>query len=76
MAGRYGDLDYPSLTKRGMAFGFLLFVFGALGDTVVASTYGPLPEWEYALFLDMEVLGVIVLLLTPFVFGIALPLTE
>jgi len=76
MAGRYGDLDYPKVTKRGMALGLLLFAVGALGDTVVASMYGPLPSWEYTLFLDMEVVGVLVLLLTPFIFGIALPLTE
>jgi hypothetical protein len=74
--GRYGNIDYPTLTKRAFLFGLCLFAFGAGGEFVVHSYLGPVPAWEETLLLDLEVIGVLVALLSPFVFGVALPLTE
>jgi len=34
------------------------------------------PDWERALLFDIELLGILIGLLSPFVFGILLPLTE
>jgi hypothetical protein len=76
MTGRYGDLDYASLTKRGMTLGALLFAVGAVGELAGHALFGSLPAWELTLLFDAEVLGIATMLLTPFVFGIALPLTE
>lgn len=69
-------LDYPQLTKLGIGFGLALFAVGAVGTLVAPSVVGPLPAWERTLFFDAEALGVVVTLLSPFVFGILLPLTE
>ncbi len=32
MAGRYGDVEYTVLTKRGFLLGVALFAIGALGE--------------------------------------------
>jgi len=74
--GRYGDIDYPTYTKYGFLFGVSLLALGALGEIVGTALYGPLPGWENMLFTDMEAIGVVAMLLSPFVFGILLPLTE
>ncbi|GAA0261622.1 DUF7860 family protein [Halobacterium noricense] len=71
--GRYGNLDYSSLVKRSTLASFALFVIGALGLQLAG---GSLPGWEHALLFDAEVLGVLGIVVCPFVFGIALPLTE
>ena len=76
MTGRYGDLDYPKLTKGGFGLGVVLLAVGALGELALPAVVGPLPGWEEMLFFDLEVIGVALALLSPFVFGIALPLTE
>jgi len=70
--GRYGNLDYPSLAKRSTLASFVLFAIGALG----LALGGSLPGWEHSLFFDAEVVGVLGILVCPFVFGIFLPLTE
>lgn len=74
--GRYGDLDYPRLVKTGFLLGISLFAIGALGELVGPALVGPLPGWEDALFTDMEAIGILLALLSPFVFGIFMPLTE
>ncbi|MFC7047380.1 hypothetical protein ACFQH6_19920 [Halobacteriaceae archaeon GCM10025711] len=74
--GRYGNLDYPMLTKGGFALGVLLIAVGGAGELAGHAVYGTLPAWENTLFTDLEVVGILVALLSPFVFGIALPLTE
>jgi hypothetical protein len=76
MAGRYGELDYPTLTKRGVATGLGMFVLGLLGETLGPLVFGQLSAWEHTLFFDLEAFGVVILLLSVFVFGIVLPLTE
>jgi hypothetical protein len=76
MTGRYGDIDYPRVTKLGTLAGVALVAAGALGELVGPALFGPLPAWEHTLFFDLEVLGVVLLVFVPFVFGVALPLTE
>lgn len=76
MTGRYGNLDYPKLTKRGSGLGLALLAVGALGEAALPAVVGPLPGREEMLFFDLEVIGVALMLLSPFVFGIFLPLTE
>jgi hypothetical protein len=73
--GRYGSLDYPRLAKRSFLFGLSLFVLGLLGQVVLGTTAGT-PAWELTLLLDLEAIGLVVAFLSPFVFGIFLPLTE
>jgi hypothetical protein len=76
MTGRYGNLDYARLTKLGFTLGVLAFAVGAGGEVVGHAVFGTLPAWEDALLFDLEVLGILVTLLSPFVFGVLLPLTE
>jgi len=76
MAGRYGELDYAVITKRGFLLGVALFAIGALGELGLTAVGLSVPEWERALLFDIELLGILIGLLTPFVFGILLPLTE
>jgi hypothetical protein len=70
------SLDYPKLTKQSFLLGITLLVVGAVGEFVGHTYFAPMPAWEATLFLDMEALGVVIALLSPFVFGIALPLIE
>jgi hypothetical protein len=76
MTGRYGNLDYPRLTKTGFAFGVALFAVGVLGHVAGSAFFGPLPGWESVLLTDMEILGIAIAFFSPIVFGILLPLTE
>ena len=73
---RYGDLDYPKLTKRGFLLGLAMLFVGAAGEAFLPALVGPLPPWEDTLLLDLEMLGLVVAFLSPVVFGFALPLTE
>lgn len=74
--GRYGDLDYPKLARRGFILGLTMLFVGAGGEAFLPALVGPLPPWEDALLLDLEILGLVVGFLSPVVFGFALPLTE
>ena len=76
MAGRYGELDYSVLTKRSFLLGVTLFAIGALGELWLTAAGISVPDWERALLFDIELLGILIGLLSPFVFGILLPLTE
>jgi len=76
MARRYGKLDYPVLTKRSFLLGVALFAIGALGGLGLTAAGIAVPEWERALLFDLEVLGILIGLLSPFIFGVLLPLTE
>lgn len=70
--GRYGNPDYPKLVKYGMLISLGLVLLG-VGGTQFASG---LPAWEQIVLFDAEVVGTLGLLLSPFVFGVLLPLTE
>lgn len=73
---RYGDLDYPTLAKRGFLLGLGLFALGALGEIVGHAAPGLLSGTIETILFDFEVIGVLVGLLAPLIFGIVLPLTE
>ncbi|MCL9812304.1 hypothetical protein [Natranaeroarchaeum aerophilus] len=76
-AGRYGDLDYPTLTKYGFFLGLGMFLVGVVGELLLAGiVLSDVPGWVHTLFFDMEALGVVVAFLSVVVFGIVLPLTE
>jgi len=76
MTGRYGNLDYPTLAKRGTLLGLCLFALGAAGELAVHALGTPIPAWEATLLFDAEVVGVALFLFSPIVFGVLLPLTE
>lgn len=76
MAGRYGNIDYPRLTKGSFAFGIVLFTLGIVGHVAGNAFFAPLPGWESVLLTDMEILGVLIAFFSPLIFGIVLPLTE
>lgn len=73
---RYGNLDYPTLAKYGFLAGLGMFLVGGLGELVGHAVFSGLAGWEATLLVDLEVVGILVGLLAPFVFGIVLPLTE
>lgn len=72
--GQYGDIDYPTYIKRGVLLGLTLLVVGELGG--YASQSFSMPAWEEALFFALAVIGLLVLFLSPLLFGLVLPLTE
>lgn len=75
MASHRG-IDYSVWTKRSFLLGVGLFALAALLELVAHAFVGQLPGWEETLLLDAEILGVLIALLAPFVFGIVMPLTE
>ena len=74
--GRYGNIDYPTVTKRAFLAGVALFLVGLVGELVGHAYFAPLPAWEETVLVSAEGLGVLIALLAPIVFGIVLPLTE
>ncbi len=74
--GRYGTLDYPTLTKRGLLLGLGLFVVGVGGAMIGNAYFESIPAWEQTLFFDLAVGGLLVGFLSPLIFGVVLPLTE
>lgn len=74
--GRYGNLDYGRLAKTGFFLGLGLFVVGSGGEFIGHAFFEPLPTWETALLFDFEILGILIGFFSPFLFGVALPLTE
>lgn len=74
--GRYGTLDYPVLAKRGFLLGLALFAVGVVGELLVHTVLTGLPGWIGTVLFDMELLGVVIGLLAPLVFGVVMPLTE
>lgn len=74
--GRYGDLDYTRLTKGGVILGLVLFFIGVGGEWAIHTLMIQVPPWEATLFFDLEVIGILIFSISPFLFGILLPLTE
>ncbi|PSQ26417.1 hypothetical protein BRD03_10050 [Halobacteriales archaeon QS_9_68_17] len=73
---RYGDPEYERATKVGFALSVAMFAVGAGGELLASGLHWSLPAWEHTLLTGMEPLGVLGVLLVPFVFGIFFPLTE
>ena len=76
MTGRYGDIDYPKVTKRSVLLGLTLFLIGAIGELLIHTMGLQVPAWEETLLFDLEIIGTLIVLCSSFVFGIILPLTE
>lgn len=72
----HNDIDHATWAKLGFLFGLALFALGAGGELVGHALYGTLPTWEDTLFTYAEGVGLVVGFLSPWVFGIVLPLTE
>ncbi|AGB16246.1 hypothetical protein Halru_1639 [Halovivax ruber XH-70] len=73
---RYGDIEYERWAKGGFLLGLSLLAFGAGGEILGNAFVGSLPAWEHTLFTASEGVGILVGLVSPLLFGIALPLTE
>lgn len=76
MSVRYGNLDYPTLTRRALLGCAAVFLLAVAVEVGVAVTGTALPPWEHALLVDLELFAVVGAFLSVFVFGVALPLTE
>ena len=72
----YRQPSFGQLAKGGFLLGVMMFLVGTGGEWMIHAHVLALPAWEEALFFDMEVLGVLFFLLSPFVFGILFPLIE
>ena len=74
--GRSGTIDYGLFAKTGFLLGLGLFLVGAGGELIGHAYFEPLPGWEETLFFDLEMIGLVVGFVSPFLFGVFLPLTE
>jgi hydrogenase/urease accessory protein HupE len=70
------SMNHEKLAKRGFLLGFALFAIGALGEIAGHTLFTELPGWEQTLLFDMVILGTLIALLAPLIFGIVLPLIE
>lgn len=70
------NADYAVLAKRGFLLGVGLFLLGVAGEVGGHAVLGTLPAWGDTLLVDMELLGILIGLFSPLVFGVLLPLTE
>lgn len=68
--------DYATSAKYGLGIGGILFAIGVLGQVVAPRLQGTLPDWELSIFIWFSVGGIVVALLSVFLFGVALPLIE
>jgi len=68
------ELEYEQFAKGGFGLGVALLVVGVLGNTIVPALLGPVPDWEHVVFVDAIAVGILVGLLSVFLFGIFLPL--
>ncbi|GAA0296545.1 hypothetical protein [Halarchaeum salinum] len=74
--GRYGDIDYPTLTKRATLLSVCLVLGGFLLADAGPALLGSIPGWAMTTAVDAEGLGALGIVLCPLVFGVVLPLTE
>jgi len=73
---RYGSVDYARWAKASFISGVGLLLVGAAAESILVETQRAVPTWSHTLFVDAEILGVLIALILPIVFGIVLPLTE
>jgi hydrogenase/urease accessory protein HupE len=69
-------MNHAKRAKQGFLLGLGLFAIGAFGEILGHSLYTELPGWEQTLLFDTLVLGILIALLAPLIFGVVLPLTE
>lgn len=66
--------DYAFLAKAGFALGIGLFIIGAGGEFLTHTILHTTPDWADTVFFDLEFFGIAIGFVSPFVFGIFLPL--
>lgn len=76
MVGSQNRINHATLTKRSFLFGLGLFVLSELAEPLQRLVGFGIPGWEHSLLGVGAGIGVLVALLSPFVFGIVLPLVE
>ncbi|MFT4882526.1 MAG: energy-converting hydrogenase Eha subunit E [Natronomonas sp.] len=74
--GRQQNLDHARIAKFGFFAGVAMFLLGAVGEAIGRTMTRGIPEMANQLFISLEIVGVLVGLLIPLVFGIVLPLVE
>jgi hypothetical protein len=70
------DVGYATLAKWGFAAGVVMFAVGTGGELIGHALYESLPEWETVLLFDLSVIGLLVGLFSPILFGIVMPLLD
>lgn len=75
-AGRSRNVDYARWAKGGFLLGFVLFALGTGGEYVLGLTQSEVPDWIHVVLIDVGLVGILLALLLPIIFGIVLPLTE
>jgi nitrate reductase gamma subunit len=76
MRPQTSSVDYALLTKRAFLVGVVLFAIGLLGEAGIHAVGFSVPAWEETLLFDAEIAGIAIMLFSPFVFGILLPLVD
>ena len=76
MAGTRNRIDHVTLLKRSFVLGLALFVVAEAAEPLQRIAGVGVPVWEHSLLGVLAGLGLVVAFLSPFVFGIALPLVE
>lgn len=70
----HSRVEYGQLATAGVLLGLAMFVVGATGELAIQVHLLQVPAWEETVFFTLELLGIPLFLLSPFVFRIALPL--
>ena len=68
--------DYRKSVKSGIGIEVGLLVLGESGQIIAPRIQGTVRDWEITLFVALSVLGILVVVLSVFGLGIALPLLE
>lgn len=74
--GRNRSFDYAQMVKTGFLVGVGLFAIGAFGEILGHKLFASLPAVVTQVLFGMEVLGILLALFVPIIFGAVLPLTE
>lgn len=69
-------VDHAKRTKMGFLLGVSLFVVAELTEPIQRAIGMGVPGWEHSLLLTAGFIGILLALLSPFVFGIVFPLIE
>ena len=76
MAGTRKRVDHAKRTKLSFLLGVGLFVTAELVEPLQHAVGLAVPGWEQGLLIATAGAGILLALLSPFVFGILLPLIE
>lgn len=70
------EFDSGFLAKTGFLVGIALLAVGTGGEFVGHAFWGELPAWENQLLYAAAIVGILSAALSPFVFGIIMPLLD